>query len=28
VGVGRARDALGKSCFVVLLCAWPRYMGR
>jgi uncharacterized protein YkwD len=28
VGVGRARDELGKSCFVVLLCAWPRYMGR
>jgi uncharacterized protein YkwD len=27
VGVGRARDELGKSCFVVLLCAWPRYMG-
>jgi len=28
VGVGRARDSLGKNCFVVLLCAWPRYMGR
>jgi uncharacterized protein YkwD len=28
VGVGAASDGHGKSCFVVLLCAWPRYMGR
>jgi uncharacterized protein YkwD len=27
VGVGSASDGRGKSCFVVLLCAWPRYMG-
>jgi uncharacterized protein YkwD len=27
IGIGRARDAQGKSCFVVLLCAWPRYVG-
>ena len=24
VGVGEARDAAGKHCYVVLLCAWPR----
>jgi uncharacterized protein YkwD len=28
VGVGAASDGHGKSCFVVLLCSWPRYMGR
>jgi uncharacterized protein YkwD len=28
VGVGAASDGHGKSCFVVLLCAWPRYQGR
>jgi uncharacterized protein YkwD len=28
VGVGVANDASGKRCFVVLLCAWPRYVGR
>jgi uncharacterized protein YkwD len=28
VGVGQASDGHGKSCFVVLLCAWPRYKGR
>ncbi|HEY2732375.1 MAG TPA: CAP domain-containing protein, partial [Polyangiales bacterium] len=27
VGVGKASDGRGKSCFVVLLCAWPRYVG-
>lgn len=28
VGVGVARDTYGRSCVVVLLAAWPRYVGR
>jgi uncharacterized protein YkwD len=28
VGVGQASDGAGKSCFVVLLCAWPRHLAR
>lgn len=28
LGVGSATDEAGKSCFVVVLCAWPRYVGR
>jgi uncharacterized protein YkwD len=28
VGVGVASDRAGKSCFVVLLCAWPRQLAR
>jgi uncharacterized protein YkwD len=27
-GVGEARDTAGKRCYVVLLCAWPRYSGK
>jgi uncharacterized protein YkwD len=27
LGVGAANDVSGKRCFVVLLCAWPRYVG-
>lgn len=28
VGFGEARDPAGKQCLVVLLAAWPRYVGR
>jgi uncharacterized protein YkwD len=27
-GIGVARDSAQKYCFVVLLCAWPRYVGK
>jgi uncharacterized protein YkwD len=27
-GTGRAGDDAGKTCFVVLLAQWPRYVGR
>jgi uncharacterized protein YkwD len=27
VGLGRATDLQGRSCLVVLLAAWPRYLG-
>jgi len=27
-GVGVAQDSAQKTCFVVLLCAWPRYIGK
>ena len=28
VGIGEARDARGRVCLVVLLAAWPRFVGR
>jgi uncharacterized protein YkwD len=27
-GVGVAKDSAQKYCYVVLLCAWPRYIGK
>lgn len=27
-GIGVAQDGAQKYCFVVLLCAWPRYVGK
>ena len=28
MGVGRARDRVERTCLVVLLAAWPRYIGK
>lgn len=28
MGIGTATDDVGKHCYVVVLCAWPRYVGR
>jgi uncharacterized protein YkwD len=27
-GIGVAKDQAEKFCYVVLLCAWPRYVGK
>jgi len=27
-GIGVAQDGAQKFCYVVLLCAWPRYVGQ